>query len=302
MAISLGFSNSNTKGSSTRSSTATPIVPDWAGAPTRAITEQVGGLIGGDPYRFVAPIDPYTQKAADQAYGLLGANDPQWQEASDIAHLVGDLKAPTMSAANLLDNLDKYMNPYLEDVVGTTLKGYDKSAAADLAQMDLDLAGASAFGGSGAFLQRGQAKADVIDNRARTEAGLRTDAFNKGAELSNLDAQRLQEANRANAEFQAGKQNLLLQAGALQGQLSAQRQNDYRSNIDLLAGLGETVRGIDTEIRQAPIDALGEYASILGALGLSDYFGQQVDESGTTKGKTSGLSLGFSYGGGGGGN
>lgn len=297
MAISLGFSSNKSKGSSTSSATSMPIVPDWVGAPTRAITEQVGGLIGGDPYRFVAPQDAYTTKAADVAYSNLGAFDPQWQEASDIAHLVADLQAPTMSAANLLDNLDKYMNPYLEDVVGTTLKGYDKSAAADLAQMDLDLAGASAFGGSGAFLQRGQAKADVIDNRAMTEAGLRTDAFNKGAELSNLDAQRMQEANRANAEFKAQKQALNLQAAQLQGNLSQQRQNDTRSNISLLAGIGEQVRGIDNEIRQAPIDALGEYASILNALGLSDYFGQQVNETGTTKGKSSGLSLGFTYGG-----
>lgn len=141
--------------------------------------------------------------------GLKGYDPTQAQTRGYDASLVGDIgkyldgSVERVQGQSLLDNLQGYMNPYLSQVVDTTAADFDDYASQQRAAMQADAARTGAFGGSRAGIARGQMEGDLARGRASTLAGLRSDAFNTGAGLSNLDAGRRQEAGM----FNAGAQN-----------------------------------------------------------------------------------------------
>ena len=114
-------------------------------------------------------------------------------------YLAGDIERA--DAASLLDNFDAYMNPYLEDVVDTSLADYDVYADRLRAQQEATAAKNRAFGGSANAFAESALGADLTRGRAATSAGLRSDAFRQAAELSDLDAGRRQETSALNAQM-----------------------------------------------------------------------------------------------------
>ena len=131
----------------------------------------------------------------------------------------------SMTAASLLDNLDAYMNPYIDDVVNSSLANYDRESGKRGAELAARAAGTNAFAGSRYGVAEGEFNAVEGLKRALLESGLRSDAFNTGAALSGQDASRRQEASRYNAEASnmARAQEYQLYGSGLLANLDAER-------------------------------------------------------------------------------
>lgn len=169
---------------------------------------------------------------------LRGYSAPQLGDANTVdlrgydANQVGDVgqylngNVERAQAASLLDNFDAYHNPATGALVDTTLANYDDYAGRQQAAYERMGAANNAFGGSSFAIGEAQMNADLARQRAATEAGLRYDAFNTAAGLSNLDAGRRQDASVFNAGQQNARDALSGQLGYQGAMFNAGAQND----------------------------------------------------------------------------
>lgn len=253
---------SKTTSSNQSTAVSTPNVPSFVSNSHQGYLSGVDGLMaqGAGAFAPSGP-NPLQQQAAQGASGLgqgssqftnaaaglgmnagmAGPNTAQWG-AVDPAQLgqasqfggaqLGDpsllgtdpinIGVTNASAASLLEGLDGYMSPYVNNVVDTTLTNMDEQVARQRAANQAQAGANKAFGGSGHYLQAGAYDADASRYRASTEAGLRDQAFSTGASLSGQDADRRQQASAANAAAAN-------QAAMLQAQLGLQRDMSNQS-------------------------------------------------------------------------
>jgi hypothetical protein len=194
----------------------TPLVNEPMNANLNDYASKVSNFLATDPSQFVAGASPLQQQAfagaenlgewqapAQQALnmaqgaGSAGASiyqAPQLGQAGQAAG-VNIAAAPQADAQSLLTNLSAYMNPYTDRVVDSTLANYDNNSGRQAASLQSQQARTGAFGGSRAGIAQGLFEADRGRNRAATEYGMRSDAFNTGAALSGQDADRRQNTN-----------------------------------------------------------------------------------------------------------
>lgn len=230
---------------------------------------------------------------------VAGAGAPQMTAAQ--------MAAAHMDAATAYGGIDHYMDPYLNDVVNTTLTGFDKNAGLQRAQAQMGLAGDTTFGGSGGSIYKALLEGNLSDSRAATEAGLRSQGYAQALAAAQQDAQRQQEANSTNAGFtqgansanagfqqQAGATNAGLADSNLTRQLAAGGQlgnladmgltgaiagdANTRSNIDTQSAQGDLIRQIALQHNLAPITV----ASALSGLWGSTPFGLLHGENDTS--------------------
>lgn len=277
------MSKSKSKTTSTQSSTqtSTPNTPDFISDPYKQYMSQAQALLGNDPTQFVAPATANQQAAFDAASGLGGNSKGLYDQAQAALQAAQGAGPSSVTAASLLENLPAYMNPYINDVVNTTLTGYDKSAAQAAAQMQGQAAAAGAFGGSRYGVAQGQFAADTVDKRAATEAGLRSDAFNTGAGLSNSDAGRRQSAAEQNAQLQEAANARQLQAAGLFGQMANDVGVTDRQNIQAQLAAGAQEQDIDQKKREAAINYLGTIGGLFGQVPLGAFVGQTATGNST---------------------
>ncbi|MDF3016333.1 MAG: hypothetical protein K0R44_1558 [Thermomicrobiales bacterium] len=203
-------------GSFKSKSKTTPIVEEPMKTNLTDYAGKVSDFLETDPSQYVAPASPLQQQAFAGAQNLGGWQAPQ-QQALGMAQGAGaagasTYQAPQLGAANqaagvniaaapkadaqsLLTNIQSYMNPYTDRVVDSTLANYDDYSGQQAAALQSQQARTGAFGGSRAGVAQGQFEADRGRNRAATEYGMRSDAFNTGAMLSGQDADRRQNAS-----------------------------------------------------------------------------------------------------------
>lgn len=264
----MGLSNKKTKTSSTSTETAKTerTNPAWVTDALQGYTGQVAGLLGKDGSDYVAPANPLQTQAGAAAAGLGG-----WQDMASGA------TGPTsqVSASSLLQGLDSYMNPYRDEVVDTTLADWDAEAGRTRAAQAAAGARNSAFGGSRFGVQEAATEGELARGRATTAAQLRAEMFNTGAQLSNLDAGRRQEAALANQEAERADMERELAAAGLLG-------SGARADLETQMGIGGALRDIDTEGRQAELGLLGAIGGLLGQ-GQFDLF-SGANSTGTTTG------------------
>lgn len=290
--MSFKLSGSKTKSSSSGtedySKTSTPNVPDWFAQPTQSLVGRLNTLGATDPASLVSGTDPLQAQAAAGA-SQLGSDAASWIEK------LMNKPAPTVQAESLLTNLESYYNPFREEVTDKAMTDFDANAGRTRAMQDLDLAGSGAFGGSGAAITKSLTEGELARARGSELSGLLAEMFNTSTGLSNSDAARRQAANEANA-------SLDMQTRAQKAQLGFGRDESERANIATQAGIGEMLRGIDTEQRRAPFDLQDWLAQNLASLNPALFTGQSETGSSKTTGKSKGTSIGasagFTYGGG----
>lgn len=236
-----------------------------------------------------------------QAYG----------DARDIASEVADAGPNTIStdglsapAASLLDNIGAYMSPYTDDVIDTTLAGFDENAGRVRAEQAASGAANDAFGGSRFAVREAITEENLARERASLEAGLRDEGFRFGAQLSDSDAGRRQQAD------QFGIANLLsartfnadqadealarsLESAGLMGQLASSQQNNERADLGLLAQLGEQQRAIDTQARTADLQLLSLMTQLYGSLPLGQFVGERQTGTVNSSGSQSVFNFGY---------
>jgi hypothetical protein len=302
----MGALSSNKKKTTTENSTSTQntsgtssIVktnPAWAEDALKGFTGKVTGLMDHDPQDFVAGANPL-QTQAGAAAARLGGWRAGLDEATGAARAAGAGTVDAghtgrVSASSLLTGLDDYMNPVLDKVVNTTLTDFDVDAGRTRAAQAASAARNGAFGGSRYGVREAQTEGELSRARATTEAGLRADAFDRATGLSNSDAGRRQEADLANQNAEANdlarrvsSENLGLDRGlssaGLMAQIAEAAGAGSRADVATQMDAGTTLRGIDTEQRQAPIGLLGAVGDLLGQGQFGLFNGANTSESAT---------------------
>lgn len=277
--------------------TTTPIVPEWIQTPIQGYTNQIANLSQSDPYSWVAPASDLQNQAFAGASDL-GSRSSVGDFGALMTAFSGLSEAPSYSAVSgsaqsLLDGLDKYMSPYRDQVVNSSLADWDHNAGQQRAQADLDLAASGAFGGSGAAIGKSMVEDNLARGRQSTVANLYDQMFNTGAGLSADDAGRrqqmevanMQAANQAaqfNAQQEAARLDRMLSAGTSLFDQSQAYDANMRSNLSTLADLGQTQRDIAQEYISAPISLLGTQTALTAGLPLNMFNGQRTVGTGSS--------------------
>jgi hypothetical protein len=313
-----------TKTKTQETGTTTPNLPAYA---TPALTDYYGQVtnlgqqIKADPSLYAVPANDTLTGAASAAKGLGG-----WKSGLDkstsLATTAGNTdlgsvnavslgNAPTATAASILDRpIDDYLNPATEQIVDTTLAGYDDQAARSQAAFQAQGARAGAFGGSRFGIAEAQNVADSDRNRAMTEAGLRGAAFDRATSLAQGDTANRQQTGLFNtglnadfrrqdnltlndtARFNKGLdaqeiQNKLAAAGLISGNASSSGSL-AQGDVAAQTAAGQALQQAQQAEKLAPLTALAAYNQLIDPSLLAAISGQTVNTSGTSTTKQSG--------------
>lgn len=280
-------SKSATSGTGSFTSSTTPNAPSWVTGLSQSFADQIPNL---KPQ--VAGLSGLEQDAIG---GLSGQNfGGLFNDAAGILRASAGQSAPSINAGDGAKGIDKFMNPYISDVVDATANDLDYSAAGTRSQQALDLARNQAFGGSGAAITRSMTEGELARARASALGGLRAQGFSDAAQLSQAEESRKLQASIAQAQASA--------AASAQQQAAAQGLLQIgNTGLNQQTGLGETQRGVDQSILNLPITTAATQIGLFGDLPIDTLTGQTTNgtetRNSTTKGSSVGVEAGYSYGG-----
>lgn len=268
--------NQNTTGTTSLTGTSTPTAPDWISTAVQNIVGQIGAAGSQSPSSYVAGPTPLLNTAANAA-GALTGTPWNYDSAEDVARGVANVKAPDISSLT-----SKFMDPYLNDVVGATSADLDHSDAQARAQDNLTMAGNGAFGGSGAALTKAATDDALSRARATTLGGLRSQGYSQalGAATSQAQLQQQQQAQRL-----AAAQQITDTADSLGA--------NQRGNIATQLGVATPLQAIGQAQATAPLSLASWESSTLPDL-LAKFFGQNTSGTTNTAQNTVGTSSGSS--------
>lgn len=228
----------------------------------------------GDAYRNMAGQGPYLL-GAPQAYISQGFVPQQAQNAGNASDIG---QAPQVTANQASKFVGDYMNPYLRDVVDTSLADYDVGAdrtrAARLAAQDAG----SAFGSRSA-VANAVYDADAARGRGALSANLRSGAFDTALGAAQGDANRLLSGDTFNAgnALQAALANQSNQARNLDRATQNSQFNSGQYNNAAQFNLGAANRASEFNANAANNTALANQDAryrtdeqTLRALGMAD--------------------------------
>lgn len=241
------------KTKTTSQQTTTPTNPAWVNSALQGYTGQIGQWAQNtNAQDLVAGASPLQQQAFQQAQGM--TTSPLFGQAAGIAQ----------GAVNN-GSIQSFMSPYTQNVVDTTLAGYDQNAGMQQAQLAAKGAANKGFGGSRFGVAEGVLGGQLAQGRAAAEAQLRDQAFQNAAGLYS-DAQ--------------GRN---LSAAGLLGSLGSAQGAEGRANTGLLADLGGVQRGIDANYRTADLSMLQALGQLYGQGQYGLFQGQNSSGTSTSK-------------------
>jgi hypothetical protein len=310
-------SKTTTTSNGTFSTTRTPTLPGWATSLTEGAAGRVESLLGRNPAADVASSHPLQNEAAHRAADL-GGYEGIYGQAVDFTRAAADggwakpfQEAPTpfASGGKAYDYTDRYLNPYLSQVVDATAADLDAHAGRTRARQDLELAGAGAFGGSGAALTRSFTEGELARARASALGGLRSSGWETALGAAQGDADRATQARIANAQLALHDRALkialaeglgarqLTVADQLAGLASGLDAN-RRANIEALGAVGAAQRGIEQAQLSAPLTSTQQIVAMLQGLPIGLFAGETEAgvKSDQSVEKTKGVTLGGSIG------
>lgn len=159
-------------------------------------------------------------------YGAAGPANVGGYNAAQVGQTPQIDPVTNASAARGIQFSQPYENRFIDQVVNTSLAGFDEYAGRQRAQEAAQAAGNNAFGGSRYGVQRAITEEQVARERASTESGLRFGAQDRAFGLGMQDAGMETQASMANAA--AANQRAQAQAGMDLSRLMANMgaQND----------------------------------------------------------------------------
>lgn len=321
-----GNQNQNQSGSYTgqgsTSSTSTPIAPDgwqaaWNGMqpgaggfnPTQqtGVNWMTGQLNGIDPNRGATNInmasnyfqDTLANRTAPTLANLAASGNPAYAAPAEV-------QAQMISARKGSEFIDDYKNPYLADVLDSSLSDFDTGVdrAGNSFRANNIAGGASGMGSNpvGAAILAGEA----ARGRGALSSGIRSNAFNTAAGFGAQDANRFLSADTTNAAN-------ALAAATFNSNMANQRQmfdanlgmqyNGQRDNVaSTLANLGNSDYALGQGLAGGLVNAggMGQNQNLNWLSAGTPLFGQTntgtSSESGSTSGNSSGNSRGKSGG------
>jgi len=286
-------STSNTNSSSNFHNVTTPTVPTWASDLTQNVASRVGDLNQLNPQSLVAGVQPLQTQAGLTAGGLSGL-PWNFNNAADETGYVMDANAPQTAGVRASPFIQQYMDPYQNDVVNAADADLTANEGKVRAQQALDLAGAGAFGGSGAALTQSMTEGELARARATTLSGIRSQGFTQALGAAEQDAQRKQNANDLNAQLYGQQMDRALTAARQLGDLSSSYDANQRANIATQQQVGDDLRNINQQQLQAPVTSTQQIVAMLSGLPIQLFTGQ--DQTGTQTGTSTTNSKGSQSG------
>jgi hypothetical protein len=194
---------------------------------TNAAVTSAMGTMGQLSQRQAPQFAAYQTLTGDQA-AAQSMQAAQMQAAQMQAAQVGDVA--NIAARQGADYMNSYMNPYLQQVVDTSLADYDVGVDRQSAQNRARRDAGSAFGDRAAIADA-VFSADSNRGRGSLSANLRSDAFNTAANFGMQDSSRFLEADRSNQQvaLQRAMENARLQQAAAEANARMQ-QEAYQAN------------------------------------------------------------------------
>lgn len=302
------------KSTTNQTVTSTPTNPQFAQAPTEALSGQIQSLAGQNPQSFVAGPQGLNTQAFD-LFGQIGGQAPGWlnqaantntgyNPATMQAAQVGD--AAQANAATAAQNMGSYFNPFLSQVAGNTVA--DMGRGLQLAQnthgQGANLAGQ--YGGSRQGVLDANVTRDYFDRMGSTLGNLYAQGFNTAAGFGDADANR----QTGTSQFNAGQSNAITMLQAqLDQQANASNQDAQNSawqfganqgmqKAGLLANMGQfglgglldaggTQQQLAQQQAQAPLSLLQLLTQANGAQPYGLFNGSTQNINGTTTQKGS---------------
>jgi len=183
------------------------------------------------------------------------------------------ISAPTMQAAQTSQaDIDRFFNPYTDQVVDTSLADIDRARQMQANQAAAQAQAAGAFGGSRGALMEAEIGRNALDQSARTAGELRRQGFTQAAQLAQQDVGRRQQSSMLNAQ-QALQAALANQRSGLQAGMANQRSglqaalaNQATGLQGLIANQGALNQASQFNINQdANAQALNQAMGLAGA-------------------------------------
>ena len=166
-------------------------------------------------------------------------------------------------------DMDRFYNPYVNQVVDTSLSDIDRARQMQQNQAAAQAQAAGAFGGSRGALMETEIGRNALDQAARTGSQLRSAGFTQAANLAQQDVARRQQASQINAAQQL-QATLANQSAGLQASIANSRvgqANAQNALQAMLANQGMQLAGSGQRL------AAGQQLANIGNLG----FGQAQD-------------------------
>jgi hypothetical protein len=296
MSLNLNANKQKTKSTNTESSTrtTTPVLPDWLSNAVQGSVERIDSFKNIDPLSLENPASALENRAAAMAGSLTGS-PWNFDRAADVMRAATASPAHQGEAQSVLTNLESYYNPYRQQVTDAAMADFDADAGRTRAAQDLQLAGAGAFGGSGAALTKSLTEGELARARSTQLSGLLSNMFTTSAGLSAGDADRRQSASFENARLQGEADDRRMRAAEGLAGLSAAFDANNRANITTQAELGAKQRGLENARALAPVTQQKELESLLTGLPLELFRGETTSGTSTSTGtsKTSGFGFGL---------
>ena len=298
LGVEASKSSTTNTGNKSFSNTTTPVAPEWASDLVQKGVGRIDSLFNLDPNSQVAPANALLDQAAKTAGGLGGVpgGDMSWLKP------YMDADTPFASGGKAYNYVDRYLNPYLKDVVETSAADFDAHSGQVRAQQALDLAGSGAFGGSGAALTVSGTAGELARARGSLLSGLRSRGYETALGAASGDAERATQARIANGQMRLQDQAQKVGFGFQAEDGLRAWKADQRSDASTQAALGNTLRDIDQAQRAAPVTNTQQIVAMLSGLPISLFTGQTEQgtstEAGTSKTKGVTVSAGGSYKGG----
>jgi hypothetical protein len=257
------------KGSKSQTTTQTTSIPDYIQDPQKAYLAAAGQMVAPflqTPNNWVAGLNADHTAAMDMTRQAAAG---QFAPGANYADRIGAINySPDIAgygaAANVgRDQIAQQMNPYTEMVAGRAMDNMRDQYGRAASDMASRYAASGAFGGSREAVSRANMASDYSKNAGDLYTQLLSGSFDRAQGMASDNANRQMQAVQGANAARLGQANMQLQA--LQGadaatQAAFQRQLQGATSV---AGVGDTLRGVEQQGLNVPRDALSFYAGLV---------------------------------------
>ena len=146
----------------------------------------------------------------------LGRGAGSMDMGHDAARRMTNQSAPLMQSGGIMRTAQEFKDPYINDVVNTTLADLARQNQIALGQVGGSAVGAGGFGGSRHGVAEAETNRNFLDVSGRTAAGLYSGAHQAAMQQAMAMEQANQQARSANMDRQLGAADLMRQTAAEQ--------------------------------------------------------------------------------------
>jgi Chaperone of endosialidase len=205
-----------------------------------------------NPYnKTLTPFNQDQNNALGMLRSSVGQTAPVFQSAVDAATRAGNINPGTVSAQNMgnglaAGDLQKYLNPFTQNVIDTSAALNRQTFAQNLNDIGDKSIAQSAFGGSRQGVAEGVAASQNALGMANLNAQLQGQNFQQATGLMNSDIQNNLAAQVQNQNSAINQQKGLTASALGLGQLGQAQQSASLQDAQTLSGVGDTLYGLQS--------------------------------------------------------